>query len=88
MCSSCILNNSWNNSGTGDCRICGVGLTRMRSWTAAHFKNPLREFLDWIINKLGFERSGRTYAISHYGGFVTIILFYKFSLVDMICIYY
>nr|CAD2191442.1 unnamed protein product [Meloidogyne enterolobii] len=68
LCSRCILNNSWNNSGTGDCRICGVGLTRMRSWTAAHFKNPLREFLDWIINKLGCERPGRTYAISHYGG--------------------
>nr|CAD2207804.1 unnamed protein product [Meloidogyne enterolobii] len=68
MCSRCMGNNSWKNDETGDCKICGIGLTRMKSWTAAFYKNPLREFLEWLINGLGYDRTLRTYAISHYGG--------------------
>nr|CAD2193113.1 unnamed protein product [Meloidogyne enterolobii] len=68
ICARCMSSNNWKDVTTGNCKICGIGATRMRSWTSADFKNPLREFLDWLIVGLGRERSGRTYAISHYGG--------------------
>jgi len=88
MCSRCMGNNSWKNDETGDCKICGIGLTRMKSWTAAFYKNPLREFLEWLINGLGYDRTLRTYAISHYGGFAYLYYFIRNILVAMTCICY
>jgi len=70
-----MSSNNWKDVTTGDCKICGIGATRMRSWTFADFKNPLREFLDWLIVGLGRDRSGRTYAISHYGGYFQFFTF-------------
>nr|CAD2177719.1 unnamed protein product [Meloidogyne enterolobii] len=68
MCARCIGNDNWKNEKTGRCKTCGMDMPRMRTWTAADFSNPLREFLEWLINGLGNKRSGKTYAISHYGG--------------------
>nr|CAD2203283.1 unnamed protein product [Meloidogyne enterolobii] len=78
MCSRCIRNDNWKNEKTGRCKTCGMDMPRMRTWTAADFLNPLREFLEWLINGLGNERSWKTYAISHYGGF--LLLYTLFSL--------
>lgn len=70
LCSKCMQNDRWKEDFTGVCKNCGPGLKRMQSWTGANYSNPLREFLKWLIEGLGNERTGRTYAISHYGGFV------------------
>nr|CAD2176394.1 unnamed protein product [Meloidogyne enterolobii] len=77
MCYQCIGNDNWKNEITGSCKICGINMPRMRTWTAADFSNPLREFLEWLINGLGNQRTGKTYAISHYGGFVLIIFHFR-----------
>jgi len=77
MCSRCIRNDNWKNERTGLCKTCGMNMPRMRTWTAADFLNPLREFLEWLINGLGKERSWKTYAISHYGGFDLLIFIFS-----------
>uniref|UniRef100_A0A1I8B7B9 DNA-directed DNA polymerase n=1 Tax=Meloidogyne hapla TaxID=6305 RepID=A0A1I8B7B9_MELHA len=68
FCARCMQEEQWKEDETGSCKFCGPGLKRMRSWTADTCNNPLREFLEWLIVGLGRERTGRTYAISHYGG--------------------
>uniref|UniRef100_A0A914MNU5 DNA-directed DNA polymerase n=2 Tax=Meloidogyne TaxID=189290 RepID=A0A914MNU5_MELIC len=68
LCSTCMQNNNWKEKYTGACKTCGPGIPRMRTWTGANYKNPLREFLEWIIFGLDNKRKGRTLAISHYGG--------------------
>uniref|UniRef100_A0A1I8BHT5 DNA-directed DNA polymerase n=1 Tax=Meloidogyne hapla TaxID=6305 RepID=A0A1I8BHT5_MELHA len=68
LCAKCMQNDSWKDDFTGVCRICGPGVKRMQRWIGANYDNPLREFLKWLIEGLGKERTGRTYAISHYGG--------------------
>jgi len=68
-------NDNWKKENTDLCKICGQCKLRMRSWTTANYENPLRKFLNWLIDDLGRNRAGRTFAISHYGGFVIIIYF-------------
>nr|CAD2200857.1 unnamed protein product [Meloidogyne enterolobii] len=68
MCSKCMRNEKWKEENTNGCKICCKVKSRMRSWTGADYDNPLREFLHWLIYDLDHERTGRTYAISHYGG--------------------
>ena len=65
-----MQNDNWKNENTGLCKICGQSQLRIRSWTSANYENPLRKFLNWLIDDLGRDRAGRTFAISHYGGFV------------------
>uniref|UniRef100_A0A1I8B6M7 Uncharacterized protein n=1 Tax=Meloidogyne hapla TaxID=6305 RepID=A0A1I8B6M7_MELHA len=79
FCSMCMRNNKWMEENTGCCRICLPATSRIQSWTGARYDNPLREFLQWLIFGLGRERTGRTYAISHYGGWVIfkVYLFFK-----------
>jgi len=83
-----MQNNNWNEKYTGACKICGPGIPRMRSWTGANYKNPLREFLEWVIFGLDNKRTGRTIAISHYGGFVLKYFLILIFLDAMICIYF
>jgi len=87
LCVNCMQNNNWKEEYTGVCKTCGQESTRMRSWTAANYENPLREFLEWLIFGLDNKRTGRTIAISHYGGFELnhFLLFLIFPDV-MICI--
>nr|CAD2205483.1 unnamed protein product [Meloidogyne enterolobii] len=77
LCSTCMQNNNWKEKYTGACKTCGPGIPRMRTWTGANYKNPLREFLEWIIFGLDNKRKGRTLAISHYGGFVFYSFYYN-----------
>nr|CAD2208735.1 unnamed protein product [Meloidogyne enterolobii] len=79
LCSNCMRNNNWNDKYTGACKTCGPGIPRMRSWTGANYENPLREFLEWIIFGLDNKRTGRTIAISHYGGFVLKYFYFNIS---------
>ena len=60
----------WKNEETGTCKICGPNQKRMHTWTAADYENPLRTFLEWLINGLpgGKNRRTRTIAMAHFGG--------------------
>nr|CAD2205577.1 unnamed protein product [Meloidogyne enterolobii] len=78
LCSICMKNDEWKDENTGECKNCGPGRSRMQSWSGAKYENPLRVFLEWLIDGLGRERAGRTYAISHYGGFVFYLIKFIF----------
>ncbi|KAH7691331.1 Protein C25F9.2 protein, partial [Aphelenchoides avenae] len=63
-CSECIAKDQWKDLSRRDCRICG-GLKEV-TWSAAEGKNPLSEFVSWILHS--FDKSFHTYAFAHYGG--------------------
>ncbi|KAH7697877.1 hypothetical protein AAVH_35036 [Aphelenchoides avenae] len=57
-CSQCIANDNWKDLSRRDCKICG-GLKEVM-WSAAEGKNPLSEFVNWILHS--FDKSFHTYA--------------------------
>jgi hypothetical protein len=62
-CSECIAKDEWQDLSRRDCRICG-GLKEV-TWSAAEGKNPLNEFVNWVLHS--FDKSFHTYAFAHYG---------------------
>ncbi|KAH7698432.1 Protein C25F9.2 protein, partial [Aphelenchoides avenae] len=72
-CSQCVdwtgldwtgLECDWKDLSKKDCKICGA--MKEVTWSQAEGKNPLKEFVSWVL--YSFDKAYPTYAFAHYGG--------------------